>query len=108
MSTNEYKFPSSRRIYVTGKLYPEIRVGFRQISQSPTRLSDGTEETNEPVNVYDASGPWGDPDQKCEVKSGLPAMRRSWILARGDVQEYEGRTTRPEDDGYFSEVHAAK
>jgi len=58
--------------------------------------------------VYDASGPWGDPDQKCEVTNGLPALRRPWILARGDVQEYEGRPIAPADDGYISAVHAAK
>ena len=108
MIINEYKFPSSRRAYVAGKLYPEIRVSFREISQSPTRLSDGTEEKNHPVMVYDASGPWGDPDQKCEVTNGLPALRRPWILARGDVQEYEGRPIAPADDGYISAVHAAK
>jgi phosphomethylpyrimidine synthase len=108
MITNEYNFPSSRRAYVAGKLYPETRVGFREISQSPTRLSDGTEEKNHPVMVYDASGPWGDPDQKCEVTKGLPALRRPWILARGDVHEYEGRPISPSDDGYISVVHAAK
>jgi len=108
MITNEYKFPSSRRAYVAGKIYPEIRVSFREISQSPTRLSDGTEEKNHPVMVYDASGPWGDPDEKCEVTSGLPALRRPWILARGDVQGYEGRPIAPADDGYLSAVHAEK
>src|SRR6516165_1441542 len=108
MITNEYNFPNSRRAYVAGKLYPEIRVSFREISQSPTRLSDGTEEANHPVMVYDASGPWGDPDQKCEVTNGLPALRLPWILARVDVEEYEGRPTAPADDGYLSAVHAAK
>jgi len=108
MITNEYNFPNSRRAYVAGKLYPEIRVSFREISLSPTRLSDGTEEANHPVMVYDASGPWGDPDQKCEVTNGLPALRLPWILARGDVEEYEGRPTAPADDGYLSAVHAAK
>ena len=108
MITNEYNFPNSRRAYVAGKLYPEIRVSFREISLSPTRLSDGTEEANHPVMVYDASGPWGDPDQKCEVTNGLPALRLPWILARVDVEEYEGRPTAPADDGYLSAVHAAK
>jgi phosphomethylpyrimidine synthase len=108
MTTNDYKFPSSRRVYVAGKLYPEIRVSLREISQSPTRLPDGTEEKNPPVMVYDASGPWGDPDQKCEVMNGLPALRRQWIAARNDVREYEGRAARPEDDGYLSAVHAEK
>jgi phosphomethylpyrimidine synthase len=108
MTTKEYQFPSSRRIYVAGKLYPEIRVSLREITQSPTRLSDGTQEKNPPIAVYDASGPWGDPDQQCDVTKGLPALRRSWILARKDVQEIAGRATLPEDDGYVSVVHAQK
>jgi phosphomethylpyrimidine synthase len=108
MTTNEYRFPSSRRVYVAGKLHPEIRVSLREITQSPTRLPDGTEEKNPPVMVYDASGPWGDPDQKCEITKGLAGLRSRWILARGDVEEIEGRVTRPEDDGYFSVVHAEK
>ncbi len=58
--------------------------------------------------VYDASGPWGDPKQNCEVTEGLPGLRRPWILGRNDVREYEGRTIRPEDDGYLSAAHAAK
>jgi len=108
MTTNEHKFPSSRRVYVAGKLYPEIRVSLREIAQSPTRLPDGTQENNPPVIVYDASGPWGDPDQRCEVTGGLPALRRPWITARNDVREIEGRATRPEDDGYLSAIHAEK
>jgi phosphomethylpyrimidine synthase len=108
MITKDYHFPNSRRVYVAGELYPDVRVSLREISQSPTRLSDGSQEENRPVTVYDASGPWGDPDQKCEVTSGLPVLRRSWILSRNDVEEYEGRPTRPEDDGYLSAVHAAR
>ena len=108
MITDEYKFPSSRRVYIAGKLHPEIRVSLREISQSPTRLSDGRDEKNQPIIVYDASGPWGDPNQNCEVTEGLPGLRRPWILGRNDVREYEGRTTRPEDDGYLSATHAAK
>jgi phosphomethylpyrimidine synthase len=108
MTTQEYQFPSSRRVYVAGKLHPEIRVSLREIAQSPTRLSDGTQEKNPPIRVYDASGPWGDPDQQCEVTKGLPALRGRWILARLDVREIEGRASRPEDDGYLSAVHAEK
>ena len=29
-------------------------------------------------------------------------MRREWILARGDVEEYEGREAQPIDDGYLT------
>src|SRR3546814_19610628 len=31
--------------------------------------------------------------------AGLPALRRDWIMARGDVEEYQGRAIRPEANG---------
>ncbi|MER3426773.1 MAG: phosphomethylpyrimidine synthase ThiC [Pyrinomonas sp.] len=92
-------FPNSRRVYVEGER-DGVRVPFREILLHPTRRLDGTLEENPPVRVYDTSGPWGDPDFKGDVRAGLPPIRRQWILARGDVEEYEGRAARPEDDGY--------
>jgi phosphomethylpyrimidine synthase len=98
--------PNSRRIYVTGESHPGVRVPFREISLSPTKSFDGKLEPNEPVRVYDTSGPWGDTAFGGDVEQGLPPLRRDWILARGDVAEYEGRSVRPEDNGYLSGVHA--
>ena len=98
--------PNSRRVYVTGEHHSGVRVPFRQISLAPTKNFDGQLEPNEPVRVYDTSGPWGDNDFRGDVERGLPALRREWILARGDVAEYDGRTVRPEDNGYLSGVHA--
>ncbi|MCC7373134.1 MAG: phosphomethylpyrimidine synthase ThiC [Verrucomicrobiales bacterium] len=97
--------PNSRRVYVQGTLHPEVRVPMREISQSPTRTFDGRTEANAPIRVYDASGPWGDPDYTGTVEQGLPALRRDWILRRGDVGEYEGRVVQPVDDGYLSNAH---
>ena len=94
------QFPGSRRIYVEGP--GGARVPFREVSLHPTRLPNGRVEENEPVRVYDTSGPWGDPDVCCDVRDGLPALRREWILARGDVEEYEGREVLPQDDGYLT------
>src|SRR5260221_1210540 len=99
-------FQKSRRICVNGR--PNVRVGLRQVEQSPTRLPDGNSENNPPVNLYDTSGPWGDPDQEHDIRKGIPPLRREWILQRGDVSEYEGRFKRPQDDGYLSESHAKK
>src|SRR5690349_15183871 len=93
--------PNSRRVYVDGKL-PGVRVPFREITQSPSREMDGTLAPNPPVRVYDTSGPWGDPQVRCESAQGLPAVRREWILSRGDVEEYDGRSVQPIDDGYLS------
>jgi phosphomethylpyrimidine synthase len=94
--------PNSRKVFVNGVLHPDIRVPFREIELSRTKLFNGTYEVNEPVRVYDTSGPWGDPDVPCNVREGLAALRRNWIFARGDVEEYPGRNVRPEDNGYLS------
>lgn len=79
----------------------------REIALAPTKnFMTGDLEPNEPVRVYDTSGPWGDPSFHNDVTRGLPEMRKKWVLERGDVEEYAGRQTRPEDDGYLSGTHA--
>ena len=97
--------PNSRRIYVPGHLHSDVRVPMREISLAPTKSAGGQIEVNEPVRVYDTSGPWGDPDFTGTVEQGLPPLRREWVLRRGDVEDYEGRPARPIDDGYLSENH---
>ena len=100
------QLPNSRRVYVGGHIYKDVQVPFREVSLNVTRRSDGTSEANEPVRMYDTSGPWGDPEQVCDVGQGLPALREKWITGRGDVESYEGRSVRPEDNGYLSRHHA--
>ncbi|MFB7497335.1 phosphomethylpyrimidine synthase ThiC [Streptomyces sp. NPDC056161] len=51
------------------------------------------------VTLYDTSGPYTDPLVETDVRRGLPPLRESWIIARGDTEEYAGRPVRPEDDG---------
>jgi len=99
------QLPNSTRVYVEGT-QPGVRVPFREITLSPTRSIDGTLADNEPVRVYDTSGPWGDPDFHGDVQKGLPPLRAPWIRARGDVEEYDGRAVKPEDNGYLSVSHA--
>jgi len=81
------QFPKSRKVYVAGKLHKDVRVPMREITLSPTVSHTGRIEMNEPVRVYDTSGPWGDPEFKGNETAGLPKLRRPWILARGDVEE---------------------
>jgi phosphomethylpyrimidine synthase len=64
-----------------------LRVPFREITLSPTKSYTGRSEANEPLRVYDCSGPWGDHSFEGDVEQGLPALRRNWILGRGDVEE---------------------
>ncbi len=88
----------SRRVYVAGRLHHEIRVPMREIQLTPTPSPSGLIE-NEPIRVYDTSGPWGDSAYRGDVRKGLPRLREPWILARADTAPYEGRAPRPEDDG---------
>jgi phosphomethylpyrimidine synthase len=108
MSERNGQLPNSKKIHVSGKLHPDIRVPFREISLAPTKSMNGEIEINEPVRVYDTSGPWGDADFHGDVKQGLPPLRSKWIRARSDVEEYHGRKVRPIDDGYLSESHAER
>ncbi|MBJ7258467.1 MAG: phosphomethylpyrimidine synthase ThiC [Chthoniobacterales bacterium] len=104
--TTETSLPNSRRVYVGGETHADVRVPFREISLAPTKNFRGDLEDNDPVRVYDTSGPWGDAGFCGEVERGLPALRREWILSRGDAAEYAGRNVLPEDNGYLSGVHA--
>lgn len=49
--------PNSTRVYVAGEIHEDVRVPMREISQSPTKAFNGRVEENEPVCVYDCSGP---------------------------------------------------
>ncbi len=77
--------PASSKVYLPGKLHTEIRVPMREVRLNSTNAAHGV-ESNPPVRLYDCSGPWGDPDFQGDVEQGLPQVRRSWILARGDVE----------------------
>ena len=98
--------PNSTRVYVEGMIHGGVRVPMREISLGDTKRLDGSLEKNEPVRVYDASGPWGDGEFEGDVKNGLPTLRTAWIQGRGDVEEYEGREVKPQDNGYLSRNHA--
>jgi len=88
--------PASRKVYTHPKADPTLSVPHRQIDLHPS--------ANEPpVPVYDTSGPYSDPDAVIDVEKGLPRIRTAWILERGakfgNIEEYEGREVKPEDNG---------
>src|SRR5258708_21153287 len=107
-SSDEVKLPRSRKVYVetngngVNQNKHNLRVPFREIALSPSKDFDGTLEDNPPVRVYDTSGVWTDPTTKCDVREGLPALRRDWIVGRDDVEEYKGREILPQDNGYLT------
>ncbi len=78
-------FMNSRKVYVPGKMYPDIRVGMREIL---------TEDTETPVvPVYDTSGPYSDQDAKLDVTKGIERFRESWIMERGDAEQLDDMTS---------------
>ena len=79
--------PASRKVFVTGA-NPGVRVPMREISLTPTKSMNGGAPTpNDPITVYDTSGPYTDPAVTIDVRKGLAALRREWILSRGDVEQ---------------------
>ncbi len=86
-------FPASRKVYVTGANV-DVRVPMREISLTPTKSANGGPPVpNEPVTVYDTSGPYTDPAVAIDVRQGLPPLRRPWILNRQDVDELQAVTS---------------
>ncbi|MBU2401106.1 MAG: phosphomethylpyrimidine synthase ThiC, partial [Alphaproteobacteria bacterium] len=86
----------SRKVYVAGELYPDIRVPFREVAVHPS--------ANEPpVTIYDSSGPYTDPTVTIDIKRGLPHVKSSWQLDRGDIAPVlNPREVKPEDNGHAS------
>ena len=73
--------PASRKVYRTGVLHPEVRVPIREIAQTPTRSRQGAdwvEVPNPPVQVYDTSGPYTDPEARIDLRRGLEPVR-TWL-----------------------------
>src|SRR5580692_4325171 len=83
LSITRGPLPGSRKLMLGG-------VPFREVP-----LSGG----EAPVRLYDTSGPYTDDSVEINIDKGLAGLRRDWILARGDVEEYVGRDRKPEDDG---------
>ena len=80
-------YPSSEKVYLNGKLFP-IKVGMRKISLTPNIKYEGDkriETPNQPLLVYETSGPYTDPDQKIDINKGINRLRENWIMERGDV-----------------------
>jgi phosphomethylpyrimidine synthase len=68
--------PNSRKIFLG-----PLRVPMREIAQSGG---------NPPIAVYDTSGPYTDPAATIDIRKGLPPLRETWILDRGDVDTLPG------------------
>lgn len=87
-------FPSSKKVYVSGQMYPEIQVAMREIQLNDTVDAMTKKRTpNQPVTVYDTSGPYTDMDKEINILNGLERIREQWILKRGDVEQLPNFTS---------------
>lgn len=100
-------FPNSQKVYVEGS-QSGVRVGMREITLSDTFIGGTDEnpvyESNEPLRVYDTSGPYTDPNFELDVRKGLPKFREQWIAGRNDTEVLDSVTSqfaqqRMADDG---------
>jgi phosphomethylpyrimidine synthase len=87
--------PASTKVFKPGVRHPELRVPMREIALHPSAGEP-------PVTVYDASGPYTDPRAQIAIERGLPRHRQAWTEAHGDVEAYDGRDLKPEDNGFVS------
>jgi phosphomethylpyrimidine synthase len=87
-SITRESFPSSTKIHVDGKIHP-IKVAMREVAleDSPSMFTKNKVAKNQPVTIYDTSGPYTDTNAEIDVKKGLPKLREEWIRERGDVEE---------------------
>jgi phosphomethylpyrimidine synthase len=88
----------SRKIYVSGEQFPDIRVPMREI-----QLTNGKS-----FIVYDTSGVYSDGSVSIAIESGLEPLRNQWIDNRSDVETYTGRKINPNDNGYTDCTKTAK
>ena len=58
MNSNfKISYPSSEKVYITGSIYPSVRVGMRMVSQLPTiSIKDGIKTINEDYEIVSATG----------------------------------------------------
>lgn len=91
MKDNNIKitYPNSEKIYINGSIYPEVKVGMRKVTLTPSvSIKNGQRVMNEnqPIYIYDTSGPYSDPKSIIDLKKGLPRLREKWIANNENIE----------------------
>lgn len=84
--------PGSEKIYVDGEIH-DIKVPMRRILQSDTKDSKGNVIENEPIIVYDTSGPFTDEKMQVDINEGLSRIREKTVLDNPDIARLEELTS---------------
>ena len=82
----------SRKVYSSPASRPDILVPFREIVLAPSAKE-------EPVRLYDCSGPYTESNAQIDLAAGLPSIRAPWLAKRGFAPA-TARAIKPEDNGF--------
>ena len=82
----------SRKVYSSPVGHPDIVVPFREVVLDPSA-------NEEPVRLYDCSGPYTERNAAINLATGLPPIRAAWLSKRGFASAI-ARALKPEDNGF--------
>ena len=90
-------FAHREKVYMQGKLFPQIKVGMQKVNLTPTVNIDKNGEKhiipNDPVYIYDTSGPFTDPQKTVDLKKGIERIRLDWHKDRDDIEMLDDLTS---------------
>ena len=86
-------FPSSKKVYLKGKIFPNLKVPIRQISLSK-------EAKPNKIYVYDSSGIYTEikNDKLININTGIEKIRKNWIKNNKSIIRYRGRKVTSKDN----------
>ena len=84
--------PASKKVYVPAFGRDDVCVPLREVE-----LSAGAGE--QPVRLYDSSGPYTDARAAIDLGAGLPEIRQAWLARRPGLVPAFPRALKPEDNG---------
>lgn len=108
---NLHGFAKREKVYLSGSIFPDIKVGMLCVKQNPTIVIENgnrKEIENKPIYIYDTGGTFSDSEIKTDFKIGLPKMRKSWILSRCDVEKYNNNFYRAKKGKQITQMAYAK
>lgn len=110
-NNNLHGFAKREKVYLSGSIFPDIKVGMLCVKQNPTIVIENgnrKEIENKPIYIYDTGGTFSDSEIKTDFKIGLPKIRKSWILSRCDVEKYNNNFYRAKKGKQITQMAYAK
>lgn len=92
-------FPSSKKLYISGKLFPNIKVPAREVTLAETAPAPE-------LLLYDTSGAYSEEHTTIDIEKGLSPAFVSWPELSEACEQYTGREIRAEDNGFVNGTNA--